>query len=114
MRRERVEAMKRSDVSAAHHPLHASERPGTAGGLAATAAGASTTTSWRRGQWDSEGWRVDTTIDRNALGLSNDAACAQAARDNRGSYEAQEAASFDLEAFKALKMQVRAVSAHSC
>lgn len=99
-RRERVEARRAGGTTQPHPQALATVRP-------ATADTATLTTSWRRGQWDSEGWRVDTTIDRDALGISNDAACAQAARELRGSYEAREAASFDIEAFKALKMQVR-------
>lgn len=99
-RRERVEERRAGGITQLHPQPLATERP-------VTADTASLTTSWRRGQWDSEGWRVDTTIDRDALGISNDAACAQAARELRGSYEAREAANFDIEAFKALKMQVR-------
>lgn len=78
-RRERVKMMRTGDFSNSDAHAGPEQLP------------RARTQTWRRGQWDSEGWRVDTTIDREALGISNDAAVAQASRDLKGSYEFHEA-----------------------
>jgi hypothetical protein len=88
-RRRRVQALQSGGTSSS---LNASASPALTNSHA-------TTKTWRRGHYDTEGWRDDTIIDREAMGIGNDTAVAVAARELQGTYEAREA-QFDMTAYK--------------